>query len=182
MNQKSRLLRKRIASETFYLHYRIYGYNTVMIKLAAESNQNNSRDERGRFLPGNREASKRRGKRYRETSVLARRFTVESVQALIDIVVDTQAKSTSRALAARTLLNYGWGKTPINISGLAEAAAHVRSRTAVEKIKNEGQQHKFIGLINRLLLLNPDLSKLLDLLESAPPIRQLEEIMTDGSI
>lgn len=146
-----------------------------MVKTAPGTN-GYLRDARGRFLPGNSEASKKRGKKYAQTSAIARRYSLMALNALMEVAADPKSKPKTRALAAKTLLNYGWGQTPIDIVGLAEAATLLLSRIHVQKVIGRAQDEKLERLVKLLLMLNPnDFDKLLTLVEDPAPIKQLDE-------
>ena len=55
----------------------------------------------------------------KEVVELARKHTVEAIQALVDIVTDPGEKGAARVRAAEVILDRGWGKAtaPIEVSG-----------------------------------------------------------------
>ncbi len=72
------------------------------------------RDELGRLLPGS--VLERAGRPEGPTiTTLARAHTSKAIEVLVEIMGDDKAPPAARATAATSLLDRGWGKSPIQI-------------------------------------------------------------------
>jgi hypothetical protein len=72
------------------------------------------RDELGRLLPGS--VLERAGRPEGPTiTTLARAHTSKAIKVLVEIMGDDKAPPAARATAASSLLDRGWGKSPIQI-------------------------------------------------------------------
>ena len=72
-----------------------------------------NRDKAGRFGPGNRANPRgrpKKGKAQREFEALARSYSPEVIEALMEFVRAKGELTSPRHAACKTMLEYGWGK------------------------------------------------------------------------
>lgn len=81
----------------------------------------------------------------REVTLLAREYTAEAIETLIEIMEDDDAPKAARARAAEILLDRGWGKAPQTIN--------VRSNPLEEM--SEDEQHSLLRALEALAGIAP---------------------------
>lgn len=137
-----------------------------------------NQDARGRFVPGNRAQSKRRGRRYQDACAYARACSIVAMEALLDVAANPCAKPKTRELAARTLLNYGWGKGPCDIAAQVEAASLLMTKSDVHRLFQRRTADELSELLTIVLLLRPDLPKAFELLHGGYKEKRTRDLLS----
>ena len=95
-----------------------------------------NRTPEGKFLPGQSGNPGGRPKDVHRVAELARSYTVEAIETLVDLMRHGKDERV-RGTAAQALLDRGWGKAKVEVVSSGEGGYLELLRTVNEQIKSE---------------------------------------------